>query len=599
MAARIEDYALIGDCETAALVSREGSIDWLCWPRFDSAACFATLLGSAENGRWLIAPTDPSARITRRYRGSTLILETDFETADGMATLIDFMPPRDGTSNLVRLVVGRSGRVAFRTELVIRFDYGATVPWVSQLEDGGGVQAIAGPDMLVLRTPVALRGRDLRTRGEFTVGVGERVPFILSYGPSYRLHPSSADTSTALAATETFWHDWSLRCPPVGEWTAPVKRSLLTLKALTYEPTGGIVAAPATSLPEQIGGPRNWDYRFCWLRDATFTLLALMNLGYYNEARAWRDWLLRAIAGSPSQIQTLYGIAGERQLPESELPWLPGYENSRPVRIGNAAATQLQLDVYGEIADALFQAARGGLPVPERVHDLRELVLEYLAAVWREPDEGIWEVRGPRRHFTHSKVMAWVAFDRASQTMEARGDTNLAARWRQIADEIHAEVCSTGFDAKLGSFVQYYGSRQVDASLLQIPLVHFLPATDARVRGTVAAIERRLLCDAGLVMRYETAEAVDDLPPGEGAFLACSFWLADNYVLQGRRADARALFSQLLALQNDVGLLAEQYDPRSRRMLGNYPQAFSHVGLINTALNLTRVDGPARERGEG
>lgn len=597
MAPRIEDYALVGDCETAALVTRDGSIDWLCWPRFDSAACFAALLGTPDHGRWRIAPVDPSPGIARQYRPGTVILETTFDTGHGAATLIDFMPPRDGTSNLVRLVVGRRGRVDFRTELVIRFDLGASVPWVSRLEDGGGLQAVAGPDLLVLRTPVPLRGEDQRTLGEFPVSAGETVSFVLSHGPSCGPRPSSADPLTALAATEAFWRDWSGRCPPVGPWTEAVTRSMLTLKALTYRPTGGIVAAATASLPERIGGSRNWDYRYCWLRDATFTLLALMNLGYYEEARAWRDWLLRAIAGSPAQMQTLYGIAGERRLPEWEVPWLPGYEGSRPVRIGNAAAAQFQLDVYGEIADALFQATRGGLPTPERAYDLRQATLDYLETVWREPDEGIWEVRAGRRHFTHSKVMAWVAFDRAAMSAQTLGDAAASARWRRLADEVHAEVCRQGFDADLGSFVQSYGSRQLDAALLQIPLVHFLPATDPRMRGTVAAIERRLVLDGGLVLRYDTEKGVDGLPSGEGAFLACSFWLADNYVLQGRFAEARALFERLLALRNDVGLLAEEYDPHAGRMLGNFPQAFSHVGLINTALNLTRAEGPARERG--
>ena len=595
----IEHYALIGDCETAALVGRDGSVDWLCWPRFDSPACFAALLGTPDHGRWRIAPVDPAARVTRRYRDGTLVLETRFETAEGAAAVIDFMPPHDTVANLMRLVIGERGRVAFETELVIRFDYGATVPWVSRLEDGAGIQAVAGPNMLVLRTPVPLHGEDLRTVGTFSVGAGERVPFVLSHGLSHHVHPSSASTADALARTETFWHDWSTRCPGAGEWTDAVKRSLLTLKALTYAPTGGIVAAPTTSLPERSGGTRNWDYRYCWLRDATFTLLALMNLGYYDEARAWRDWLLRVIAGSPSQIQILYGIGGERQLVEWEAQWLPGYEGAKPVRIGNAAVSQFQLDVYGEIADAMFQATRGGLATPERAAALRKLVLEYVAQVWREPDEGIWEIRGERRHFTHSKVMAWVAFDRSSRTAAAIGDEAAARGWRRIADEIHAEVCSKGFDPALGSFVQYYGSQQVDASLLQIPLVDFLPASDPRVRGTIAAIERRLVLDGGLVMRYEPTGGVDGLPPGEGAFLACSFWLADNYFLQGRLGEARQLFERLLALRNDVGLFAEEYDPAARRMLGNFPQAFSHVGLINTALNLTRGEGPARERGSG
>ncbi|HEY8007275.1 MAG TPA: glycoside hydrolase family 15 protein [Methylocella sp.] len=593
MSPRIEDYGLIGNCQTAALVSPDGSVDWLCLPRFDSAACFAALLGTPDNGRWEIAPADPSPRITRQYRDSTLILETTFETEHGTATLIDFMPLSDGTSDLVRLVVGQHGRLDFRTELVIRFDCGISVPWVSQLEDENGLEAVTGPDILVLRTPVALHGEDLRTIGEFSVAAGETVPFVLSHGASYRPRPSAVDPQVALAQTETFWRDWSARCPPVGPWSEAVKRSLLTLKALTYGPTGGIVAAATTSLPEQIGGPRNWDYRYCWLRDASFTLLALMNLGYYDEARAWRDWLLRAVAGSPQQVQILYGITGEKQLPERELPWLAGYEGSRPVRIGNSAVGQRQLDIYGEVINTGFELVRGGMQPLQRGADMRRVALEHLETIWREPDEGIWEVRGGPRHFTHSKVMAWVAFDRAAIMAEDSGDTSTSMRWRQIADEIHGEVCRSGFDRELGSFVQFYGSRRLDASLLQIPLFRFLPASDRRVRGTLAAIEQRLVRDGGLVMRYDTADGVDGLPPGEGAFLACSFWLVDNYILQQRFDDARVLFERLLALQNDLGLLAEEYDPRARRMLGNFPQAFSHVGLINTAINLASVQGSA------
>jgi GH15 family glucan-1,4-alpha-glucosidase len=594
MPARIEDYAMIGDCETAALVARDGSIDWLCWPRFDSAACFAALLGTLDNGRWQVAPVDPAANSSRRYRDGTLILETTFETAEGEAALIDFMPPRDGTSELIRLVIGRRGRIDFQTELVIRFDYGASVPWVSRLPDGG-LSAVAGPEMLVLHTPVPLHGEDLRTVGRFAVAAGETVPFVLTYGPSHVPRSTPAEAVAALTRTESFWRDWSGRCQAVGPWTEAVRRSLLTLKALSYEPTGGMVAAATTSLPEQIGGPRNWDYRYCWLRDATLTLLAFMHLGYQDEARAWRDWLLRAVAGTPAQIQIMYGIGGERRLPEWEVPWLPGYEGSRPVRVGNAAASQIQLDVFGEIADALYQARRGGLLMSDRHNAFRRAIVAYLETVWHEPDEGIWEVRGGRRQFTHSKVMAWVAFDRASTVTMELGDHDTGARWRRIANEIHAEICANGFDSEIGSFVQSYGSRQLDASLLQIPLVGFLAASDPRVRGTVSAVERRLL-DGGFVKRYDTAAGADGLPPGEGAFLACSFWLADNYVLQGRYAEARALFERLLGLCNDVGLLAEEYDPRTGRMLGNFPQAFSHVGLINTALNLSRAEGPARER---
>ena len=593
MALQIEDYALIGDCKTAALVGRNGSIDWLCWPRFDSPACFAALLGTTENGRWLIAPQHPTLNVRRRYRPGTLILETEFETETGCATIIDFMRAADG-ADLARIVVGRAGRVVFHTELVVRFNYGATVPWVNRLD--GALNVIAGPERLVLRTPTELYGEDLKTVGEFTVEVGRSIPFVLSYGPSFETPRSPIDPFKALERTEAFWRQWSDRCPDVGRWTEAVKRSLITLKALTYAPTGGIVAAPTTSLPELLGGVRNWDYRYCWLRDATFTLLALMNLGYHEEAQAWRDWLARAVAGSPSQIQILYGIGGERWLPELIVPWLPGYEKSSPVRIGNAAYEQLQLDVFGEIADVLFQALKAGLQPSERGRALQPVVMDYLAAAWRQPDEGIWETRGGRQHFVHSKVMAWVAFDRAAKGIEAQGMNELARRWRVIADEIHAEVCERGFDRELNSFVQAYGSKRVDASLLLIPLVGFLPATDPRIQGTLRAIEERLLIDGEFVLRYETENPGDGLPAGEGAFLACSFWLVDNYILQGRYAEARKLFDRLLSRCNDVGLLAEEFDPLTGRMLGNFPQAYSHVGLINCALNLSRQTGPAEER---
>jgi GH15 family glucan-1,4-alpha-glucosidase len=595
MPAHIEDYALIGNCETAALIARDGSIDWSCWPRFDSAACFAALLGTPENGCWKIAPVNSSARSRRRYRDGTLILETIFETAEAEAALVDFMPPRDSAPKLVRLVVGRRGRMDFRTELVIRFDYGTSVPWVSRLPEGG-ISAVAGPEMLTLHTPVELQGEDLRTVGTFSVVAGQAVPFVLTYGPSHLPRSTPRDAAVMLEQTEEFWRAWSDRCQPAGRWTEAVRRSLLTLKALSYEPTGGIVAAATTSLPEQIGGPRNWDYRYCWLRDATLTLLAFMNLGYQDEARAWRDWLLRAVAGSPAQSQIMYGISGEKRLPEWEVPWLPGYEGSRPVRVGNAAALQTQLDVFGEVADALYQAHRSGVTPSEHHNAIRSALLEHLESAWHEPDEGIWEVRSGPRHFTHSKMMAWVAFDRASNLMHDLGDAVASARWRRNADEAHAEICAKAFDTEIGSFVQSYGSHQLDASLLQIPIVGFLPANDARVRGTVSAIEQRLV-DGAFVLRYDTEAEVDGLPPGEGAFLACSFWLADNYVLQGRHTEGCALFERLLGLCNDVGLLAEEYDPRTGRMLGNFPQAFSHVGLINTALNLSRAEGPARERG--
>jgi len=591
----IEAYALIGNCQTAALVGRDGSIDWLCWPRFDSPACFAALLGEALNGRWIIAPTASGFSVIRRYRPDTLVLETEFETAAGRATIIDFMP--HSGSHLVRIVLGKSGRVDFQTELVVRFNYGATVPWVNRLEDGV-LNAIAGPERLVLRTPIALRGEDLRTIAEFTVEAGQSVPFVLSYGASFEGPQVAIDACQALEQTEAFWREWSDRCPDVGPWTAAVKRSLITLKALTFAPTGGIVAAATTSLPEQPGGVRNWDYRYCWLRDASFTLLAFMQLGYYEEARAWRDWLIRAIAGSPDQIQIMYGVAGERWLPELVVPWLPGYENSSPVRIGNAAHQQLQIDVTGEVIDAMALAWKAGMEISERGRAMRPLILEYLAKTWRDPDEGIWEVRGGRRHFVHSKVMAWVAFDRAAVAFAAEGSSEEASRWRAVADEIHAQVCECGFDRELNSFVQAYGSKRLDASLLLMPLVGFIPANDPRIRGTLRAVEQRLLIGGEFVLRYEPENPDDGLPAGEGVFLACSFWLVDNYILQGRRSEARGLFERLLSRCNDVGLLAEELDPVSSRMLGNFPQAYSHVGLINCALNLTRKQGPAEERVE-
>jgi GH15 family glucan-1,4-alpha-glucosidase len=595
MALRIEDYALIGDCKSAALVGRDGSIDWLCWPRFDSAACFASLLGTANNGRWLIAPKDPALGVERRYRPGTLVLETEFQTATGSAAVVDFMPPGDG-AHVVRIVVGRSGRVAFQTELVVRCNYGAAVPWVNRLDDGS-INAIAGPERLLLRTPVALYGEDLRTVGEFAVEAGESLPFVLSYGASFQDPPPAIDPFDALARSEASWRQWSDRCPDVGPWTEAVKRSLITLKALTYAPTGGIVAAATTSLPERLGGVRNWDYRYCWLRDATFTLLALMNLGYYEEARAWRDWLIRAVAGSPEQVQIMYGVGGERWLPELTVPWLSGYENSSPVRIGNDASKQLQLDVFGEIADAMFQTLKAGMAPSERGQALRPVVLNHLASAWRQPDEGIWEVRGGRQHFVHSKIMAWVAFDRAANEL-AQAFHESGGRWREIADEIHAEVCERGFDQDLNSFVQAYGSKRLDASLLLIPMVGFLSPEDPRVRGTLQAIEDRLLIEDEFVLRYETEHPGDGLPVGEGAFLACSFWLVDNYILQGRYADARKLFARLLSRCNDVGLLAEEFDPLPGRMLGNFPQAYSHVGLINCALSLSRQSGPVEERAE-
>jgi GH15 family glucan-1,4-alpha-glucosidase len=594
MSTPLEDYALIGDCETAALVSRGGSIDWLCWPRFDSGACFAALLGGPEHGRWLIAPADSKVQVARCYRHNTLILETRFETAGGAVKVIDFMPPRGHNSDIVRIVCGERGRVRMRTELVLRFDYGRSIPWVNHLRDGT-FRAIAGPDMVLLHTPVALRGRDLTTVGEFDVDAETRIPFVLTHGHSHLSPPAAIDPEGSLEATAAFWTDWASRCASHGEWSDAVTRSLITLKALTYAPTGGIVAAPTTSLPEQLGGSRNWDYRFCWLRDATLTLLALMNAGYYDEAKAWRDWLLRAAAGAPSQLQIMYGLAGERRLTEYEIEWLPGYEQSRPVRVGNAAHGQLQLDVFGEVMDALHQARRGTLHPREADWAFQCAVLEHLERVWDQPDEGIWEVRGGPRQFTYSKVMAWVALDRGIRAVHKFGLDGPVSRWTALRQRIHDEVCTQGFDRQLGSFVQSFGSQELDASLLLLPTVGFLPPSDPRITGTIRAVERRLFVD-GFLLRYDTATSDDGLPPGEGAFLACSFWLADAYTLIGRIDDARRLFERLLSLRNDVGLLAEEYDTRAQRLVGNFPQAFSHIALVNTAHNLTEATKPAEQR---
>jgi GH15 family glucan-1,4-alpha-glucosidase len=598
MSSPIEDYALIGDFRTAALIARDGSLDWLCWPRFDSGACFAALLGGAENGRWLIAPADPSPRVTRHYRDGTLILETEFATSEGSVALVDFMPAPDPAlleraSTVVRLVIGRRGNVAMRTELIIRFDYGAVVPWVTR--DDGVLRAIAGPDMVALHTPIELRGENLTTQGEFIVAAGQTIPFVLSYGPSHLRVPDAIDAATALDETASFWTGWTKRHAGAGAFDAAVNRSLITLKALTYLPTGGIVAAPTTSLPERLGGARNWDYRYCWLRDATLTLLAFMNAGYYDEAKSWRDWLLRAAAGSPSQIQIMYGVGGERRLAEWQVPWLSGYAGSCPVRIGNAAADQLQLDVFGEVMDALHQARVGGLDHSAAGWNLQKALLARLETIWQLPDEGIWEVRGGRQSFTHSRVMAWVAFDRAIKSMEGFGLQGPLERWRAIRAAIHAEVCDKGFERRRGTFVRAYGSTALDASALLIPTVGFLPPTDPRVRSTVAAIEGELLRD-GFVLRYDTEIAPDGLSPREGAFLACSFWLVDALVMLGRLDDAGALFERLLALRNDVGLLAEEYDPAAKRLVGNFPQAFTHVALINSAHNLTREEKPAEQR---
>ena len=588
MPSRVEDYALVGDTHTAALVAKDGSIDWLCLPRFDSDAVFAAILGTNEHGRWLIRPAGGVRRVGRRYRGETLIVETEFETEEGMVRLIDFMPHRHRYADLVRIVEGVRGRVPMRMEFVMRFNYGSTVPWVRQ--SGEGLRAIAGPDALLLRSDIATRGEDLKTTAEFSIAAGERLPFVLTWHPSHEPAPPPLDATAMLSSADASWTAWASRCTATGPWREPVVRSLITLKALTYEPTGGIIAAPTTSLPEQLGGVRNWDYRFCWLRDATLTLEALLRAGYVDEACAWREWLLRAVAGDPSQLQIMFGAAGERRLTELELDWLPGHEGSSPVRIGNGASQQFQLDVYGEVMDALHQARSAGIEPEASAWALQRALLDFLETSWRKADEGIWEVRGPQRHFTHSKVMAWVAMDRAVKAVERFGLDGPVDRWRRLRSEIHADVCSLGFDAQRGTFTQSYGSRELDASLLLIALVGFLPASDPRVRGTVETIQREL-CRDGFVMRYDTAAdpTVDGLPPGEGAFLAASFWLVDNLVLMGRGDDARASFARLLALRNDVGLLAEEYDPRIHRQLGNFPQAFSHVGLVNSAYRLAGI----------
>jgi GH15 family glucan-1,4-alpha-glucosidase len=588
--ARIEDYALLGDLQTAALVDRSGSIDWLCFPRFDSDACFAALLGTPDNGRWLLAPATSPATCTRRYLHDTLVLETTWHAEDGsVARILDFMPPRGKAPDIVRIVEGVKGSVHMRSELTVRFDYGLVVPWVRKRTHEENTRvALAGPNALCFRTPAQTRGEDYRTISEFAVDEGERIPFVLTWFPSNEDVPETIDPEQALAETESFWREWSDMCdcelPP--EWATIVRRSLIVLKALTYEPTGGIVAAATTSLPEWIGSVRNWDYRYCWLRDATLTLLALLQGNHVEEAAAWRRWLLRAIAGDPADIQIMYGVGGERRLTELELPWLDGYEGSRPVRIGNAASEQLQLDVYGEVIDALYQARVRGIGVDPQAWRIQLAMLDHLAEAWRDPDEGIWEIRGERRHFTHSKVMTWVAFDRAVRTVEQQGLDGPEDRWRELRDEIFAEVCERGFDEELGSFTQSYGSKELDASLLLLPLVGFLPATDPRIGGTIEAIERELLQD-GLVLRYRTQEAgVDGLPPGEGVFLPCSFWLANCYELLGRHEEALALFERLAGLANDLGLLSEEYDPEAKRFLGNFPQAFTHLTLVGTAFNV-------------
>jgi len=596
MPAHIEDYALIGDLETTALVGRDGSIDWLCWPRFDSDACFAALLGDARHGRWLLAAQDPAVKVTRRYREDTLILETRLETATGAALVIDFMPPRSTASDVMRLVVGERGEIDLHTELVIRFGYGTIVPWVTRVEPGLW-QAVAGPDMLLLHTEVAMHGEDLKSVGDFTIRQGQRVSFVLTHRSSHLAPPPVPDVERALLDTETFWREWVAKGKQAQPLPACVIRSLITLRALIYSPTGGIVAAPTTSLPEQLGGVRNWDYRYCWLRDATLVLLAFMNAGYYDEADAWRHWLLRAIAGSPEQLQIMYGIAGERRLTEWTVPWLPGYEASKPVRIGNAAHGQLQLDVFGEIMDVLHQARKGGIATLATGWDLQRKLLAHLTTIWEQPDHGIWEVRGPPRHFTYSKIMAWVAFDRAIKDAQRYGLEAPLDEWRSQCQRIHREVCERGYDEQRNCFVQSYGSKSLDASLLLISTLGFLPADDPRFQGTVRAIESSLLRD-GFVLRYDTEVSDDGLPPGEGVFLPCSFWLVDAYAMCGRVDDAQALFGRLLALCNDVGLLAEEYDPATRRLVGNFPQAFSHLSLVTSAFNLAHAKKPAEQRSE-
>jgi GH15 family glucan-1,4-alpha-glucosidase len=595
MTARIEDYALIGDTQTAALVSRDGSIDWWCVPRFDSGAVFAALLGTPDHGRWLLAPAGGLRSVERTYRGDTLVLETTFRTDDGDVRITDCMPLRGATVDIVREVEGLSGRVPIHMELVIRFDYGSIVPWVYGVD--AGLRAVAGPDALVLHTAVPTRGAGRTTVSDFVVEAGERVSFILAYHESHVDPPRAFDATRAIKDTERWWRKWSDQCTYQGEWRDAVMRSLITLKALTYAPTGGIVAAPTTSLPEWLGGVRNWDYRFCWLRDATLTLISLTLGGYTEEALAWRDWLLRAAAGDPQDLQIMYGVAGERRLTELTLDWLPGYAASRPVRLGNAASEQFQLDVYGEVMATLYRT-RQLIPDPGQHRDSWDLELALLGSLeglWRKPDEGIWEVRGPREHFTHSKAMAWLAFDRAVRNVEAFGLDGPVGRWRRTRDEIHAQICNEGFDHELNAFTQAYGSKQLDASVLLMPMSGFLPGDDPRVRGTVDAIERHLLHD-GFVARYQTDPrgTVDGLPAGEGTFLPCSFWLADNRAMIGREEAATELFERLLGLRNDVGLFAEEYDPVSGRQLGNFPQAFTHVCLVNTAAHLSAisVEGP-------
>jgi GH15 family glucan-1,4-alpha-glucosidase len=582
---RIEDYALVGDLQTAALVGKDGSVDWCCFPRFDSGACFAALLGTPDNGRWLLAPDEEILNSTRRYRSDTLILESVFQTASGAVRAIDFMPPRGEAPDIVRIVEGLEGNVPMRSELVIRFDYGSIVPWVQRIDDAR--IAIAGPDALCFRTPAETRGENLTTVSEFVLGQGDRVPFVLTWYPSHQGPPDAIDPAAALDDAEDYWLGWAKKCNHYGDYHDEIHQSLLVLKSLTFAPTGGLVAAPTTSLPELIGGVRNWDYRFCWLRDATLTLIAMLNAGYREEAESWRGWLLRAVAGSSEDVQIMYGIAGERRLEERELDWLPGYDESQPVRIGNAASEQLQLDVYGEVIDALYQTRAHGAEPDDNVWSMTRNLLKWLETGWRREDSGIWEVRGPRRHFTHSKVMAWVAFDRGVRYHERFGRDGPHERWAALRDEIHNEVTTRSWCEEKQAFAQSYDSDRLDAAVLLMPLVGFLPADDPRVVSTVAAL-RRELSVGGLLLRYlpEDGGAVDGLPPGEGVFLPCSFWLASVLALQGEHDEARELFERLLDLRNDVGLLAEEYDPVAKRQLGNFPQAFTHLALVGAALAL-------------
>lgn len=599
MAQRIEDYGVIGDCETAALVGKNGSIDWLCWPNFSSDACFAALLGTEENGRWQIAPVQPGPgekdgaenapwTATWRYLPQTLVLETRWTRGEDIVCVTDFMPARGSHSYIARKVECLAGEACMHMELVLRFDYGRAVPWVTH--EGHATRAIAGPHMVMLRTDLETHGQDQKTETTFVVSEGNHVWLTLSYGHSAEPEPPVIDADVELEEAKRYWAEWTSKCTPAGQYTEAVQRSLITLKALTYRPTGGVVAAVTTSLPEQLGGPRNWDYRFCWLRDSTFTLLALMNGGFYKEAEAWQDWLLRAIAGSPDQVQIMYGISGERNLQEWEVAWLPGYEASKPVRIGNAAAEQLQLDIYGEVMDAFFHAL-AAVKAPRRVDlHLQQLLVEHLLTVWQQPDQGIWETRGGAKQFVYSKMMVWVALDRAIRIAEHTGSEVPLEKWRAARAQVHAEVCEKGFNQKANAFTQVYGEEQLDSSLLLMPMLGFLPGTDPRVRSTIEAIEKTLMQD-GLLLRYKTAGSNDGLPAGEGAFLACSFWLVSCLKMIGREADARRLLNQLLALRNDLGLMSEEYDTKAQRLVGNFPQAFSHVAMVNAIFDLEGGSG--------